>query len=146
MGGPLLHLGYEGRSLDDVVALLLEHHVATLVDVRLTSRSRKPSLSKTRLSAALAEAGVRYVHLPELGNPRDNRDGFRRGDPASRRAYAERLDRPAARHALTSILELLERGPVALFCVEQDPDTCHRLLVAQRLVAMRRAVHVVAVG
>ncbi|PPJ18215.1 hypothetical protein C5E45_10195 [Nocardia nova] len=43
--------------------LLAEAGVATVVDVRLTPISRKPGLSKTKLSAALAEAGIRYVHL-----------------------------------------------------------------------------------
>ncbi|MDR1430587.1 MAG: DUF488 domain-containing protein, partial [Propionibacteriaceae bacterium] len=51
-----------------------------LVDVRQTPISRKRGLSKTALGAALSEAGIDYIHLRELGNPRDNRDGYRQGD------------------------------------------------------------------
>ncbi|WP_258081414.1 DUF488 domain-containing protein [Nocardia nova] len=59
----LFTVGYEGRRADELVMLLAEAGVATVVDVRLTPISRKPGLSKTKLSAALAEAGIRYVHL-----------------------------------------------------------------------------------
>jgi hypothetical protein len=34
-------------------------------------------MSKRKLAAALGEAGIGYVHLPALGNPKDNREPFR---------------------------------------------------------------------
>ncbi|MCC3314739.1 DUF488 domain-containing protein [Nocardia africana] len=126
----LFTVGYEGRRADELVAILTEAGVATVVDVRLTPISRKPGLSKTKLSAALGQAGIRYVHLRELGNPRDNRDGFRVGDADARDRYAHVLESPEGADALHSVRTLMAQGPVALLCFEHDHTTCHRHMVA----------------
>ncbi|WP_063065103.1 DUF488 domain-containing protein [Nocardia violaceofusca] len=126
----LFTVGYEGRRADELVAILTEAGVATVVDVRLTPISRKPGLSKTKLSAALSQAGIRYVHLRELGNPRDNRDGFRVGDADARDRYASVLESPEGAEALHSVRTLMAQGPVALLCFEHDNATCHRQMVA----------------
>lgn len=52
--GTLVSIGYEGKAAGDLVAQLLNRGVRVLVDVRLTPLSRKPGLSKTKLSAALS--------------------------------------------------------------------------------------------
>ncbi|NKY89756.1 DUF488 domain-containing protein [Nocardia veterana] len=126
----LFTVGYEGRRADELITILAQAGVATVVDVRLTPISRKPGLSKTKLSAALAEAGIRYVHLKELGNPRDNRDGFRVGDADARDRYAHVLASPEGADALRSVRTLMAHGPVALLCFEHDHTTCHRQMVA----------------
>jgi len=77
--GGLVSVGYEGRTSEELLNTLVELGVTTLVDVRLTPLSRKPGLSKTRLSASSDAAGVRYIHLSALGNPKNNRDPFREG-------------------------------------------------------------------
>jgi uncharacterized protein (DUF488 family) len=106
----LISLGYEGRSVGDLVDDLRSQYVAILVDVRLTPLSRKPGMSKRKLAAALAEAGIDYVHLPALGNPKDNRELFRTGDPASRQRFRALLRDEIALQALDHITELLEGG------------------------------------
>ncbi|WP_245921423.1 DUF488 family protein [Nocardia nova] len=126
----LFTVGYEGRRADELVAILTEAGVATVVDVRLTPISRKPGLSKSKLSAALSQAGIGYVHLKELGNPRDNRDGFRVGDADARDRYAHVLASPEGAEALHSVRTLMAQGPVALLCFEHDHTTCHRQMVA----------------
>src|SRR5665647_729111 len=68
--------GYAGHSVDDLVAFAQTRGVHAVVDVRLNPVSRKRGFSKRLLAAALEDAGLAYVHLPALGNPRDNRDGF----------------------------------------------------------------------
>ena len=62
----LFSVGYEGRDLDEFVRLLRAHGVTVLLDVRLNAISRKPGFSKTRLTAALADAGIRYRHARAL--------------------------------------------------------------------------------
>jgi Protein of unknown function, DUF488 len=49
-------------------------------------------MSKRKLAAALADAGIDYMHLPALGNPKDNRQPFRTGDAASRQRFRARLN------------------------------------------------------
>ena len=130
----LVSVGYEGRDADELIKMVSEQGVRVLVDVRLTPLSRKKGLSKTKLSEALAAAGIEYVHHRELGNPKDNRDEFRRGSATSRDRYRRLLSEPAAAGALNHVSELLDEGVVALLCFERDHAQCHRGLVADALL------------
>jgi uncharacterized protein (DUF488 family) len=141
----LISLGYEGRSVSELVDELRRQSVAILVDVLLTPLSRKPGMSKRRLAAALGEAGIGYVHLPALGNPRDNRDAFRSGDPSSRQRFRSLLHDQGAVHALDHIAELLEGGAVAMLCFERSHEHCHRHLVAEAVLDTRPSVELVAI-
>jgi uncharacterized protein (DUF488 family) len=100
-----------------------------------------------RLQAALEEAGIGYEHQPELAPTtelrqlqyaEDDRQGVGKRSrselaPAYRERYtAEILDRAD----LSSLVASLPAdGAAALFCVERDPEACHRLLIAERLAA-----------
>jgi uncharacterized protein (DUF488 family) len=130
----LLTVGYEGRTAAELVDILTEAEVDVLVDVRLTPLSRKPGLSKRRLADALVAAGVEYLHLPALGNPRENRDGFRRGEPGSRDSFRLLLQTPQAQQALDELRTRVADDRVALLCFERDADCCHRQLVSEHLL------------
>jgi uncharacterized protein (DUF488 family) len=141
----LISLGYEGRSVVELVDDLRRQSVAILVDVRLTPLSRKPGMSKRKLAAALAEAGIDYVHLPALGNPRSNGEPFRTGDPASRERFRALLHDEIALRALDHIAGLLEDGAVAVLCFERSHEHCHRHLVAEAVLEVRPSVELVAI-
>ncbi|OBJ34103.1 DUF488 family protein [Mycolicibacter heraklionensis] len=143
--GTLVSIGYEGKTMGDLVAQLLEQDVHVLVDVRLTPLSRKPGLSKTKLSEALAAVGIGYVHHRALGNPKDNRAGFRAGEPESRARYHDVLNTAAASDALAHVCELLDGGVVALLCFEHDHAECHRDIVVHQLMKARPDAAVVHV-
>lgn len=129
--GVLYNVGYEGRSAEQLLDLLELSQVQVLVDVRLNPLSRKPGLSKTRLADALAAKGIEYVHEPLLGNPRDNRDGFSNGHLAQAKAvFAARLTN-GSRDALLRLVERARGGPVAMLCVESEPQRCHRQVIAE---------------
>src|ERR1700682_132806 len=67
-------VGYSGRSLDSFLAALADACVHCLIDVRFNPVSMyKPDFSKTNLQRHLAKVGVNYLHLPDLGVPRDIR-------------------------------------------------------------------------
>lgn len=126
----LITLGYEGRDLDEIVRLLREHGVEVLVDVRATPRSRKPGLSRTRLSEAVEATGITYRHEPRLGVPREEREAFRAGDPDAITRYRDRIagdDRETTHH----VAELARDRRVALLCYERDEQRCHRRLVVE---------------
>ncbi len=143
--GTLVSIGYEGKTVGDLVAQLLGQDVRVLVDVRLTPLSRKPGLSKTKLAAALRAAGIEYVHHRALGNPKDNRAGFRAGEPESLARYREVLDTTDASDALAHVCELLDGGAVALLCFEHDHAECHRNIVVDRVLETRPNAAVVHV-
>lgn len=126
----LYTVGYEGRDVDGFVALLQRHRLDELIDVRLTPSSRKPGFSKTRLSEALADAGIEYRHLGELGNPRENRDGFRRRQQAAFDTYRAHLGN-GSRHAVDAVVDAARQRSVVLLCFERDVTTCHRNIIVE---------------
>lgn len=133
----LVSIGYEGRSVDELVETLRSQGVACLVDVRLTPISRKAGMSKTALAQALNAAGIAYVHHRDLGNPKDNRDGYRAGQATSFDRFQRVLSTTAGRDALRHVSELLDGGAVALLCFERDHAQCHRHQVAEELAELR---------
>jgi len=126
----IVSAGYEGRSIEGFVQALTDSGVQTVADVRLNAISRKKGFSKTRLTAALAEAGIDYRHLSALGNPKDNRPPFWEGRPAEGQAAFRRLlaDDPAP-GALEELFTLAARQSVAVLCFEQDEERCHRKVI-----------------
>lgn len=126
----LYTVGYEGRDIDGFVTLLQRHRVDQLIDVRLTPSSRKPGFSKTRLSETLADAGIEYRHLRELGNPRENRDGFRRRQQAAFDTYRAYLGN-GSRQAVEVVVDAAQQRSVALLCFERDATTCHRHIIVE---------------
>jgi uncharacterized protein (DUF488 family) len=136
-------IGYEGLTLDAFVSKLRINSIQTLVDVRLNAISRKRGFSKRALSEALEAAGIAYVHLPALGNQRDNRAGYSelRTDLAVevRDRFREVLQSEEAVAVLQLVAELARDKNVALFCYEKDEQHCHReqVLEAVRLLVQR---------
>jgi uncharacterized protein (DUF488 family) len=129
-------VGYEYRTVDDLIEDLIKARVKTLVDVCLTPISRKTGLSKHRLAFRLQRVGIDYLHLPQLGNPRDNRAAFRRRDADAVARYLAVLKALEARTALAQLVDLTQRHDIALMCFEQNASECHRALVADALVEM----------
>lgn len=139
MEANIIGVGYEGLDSDALVSKLRLRGVRTVVDVRLNPISRKRGLSKTALRARLAEDKIGYEHLPSLGNPRDNREGFAEVDGGAardaREKFGELLSNEAAGEALSRVIELAAAGTVALLCFEQDETRCHREIVLMALRA-----------
>ena len=63
----LFTLGHSTRSIDDFLALLAEHRIARLVDVRTVPRSRhNPQFNRDLLPPALERAGIGSGRLYEI--------------------------------------------------------------------------------
>lgn len=121
-------LGYTGRKLDDLLGLLVSHDVRTLVDIRQNPVSMyRPELSKTNLKRAVEARGLLYTHLPELGVPRDIR--AKAIEAGTRDVIWQWYDQYVVSsylgYNLHRFLNTIEH-PVALMCVEIDPQECHR--------------------
>lgn len=133
----MIGVGYEGRVISDFVADLSAAGVAVLADVRELPLSRKPGFSKTALAEALRSAGIEYVHLRALGNPKPNRSGFA-GDPlelsGARERYRSSLRHEAARRALDELAALARENSVAVMCFEADQARCHRDVLLDELL------------
>jgi uncharacterized protein (DUF488 family) len=144
----LVTIGVYGFALEEFLAALRSADVRLLLDVRQRRGVRGPEYAwanSKRLQAALAGAGIAYEHRPELAPTtelrrlqytEDDRQGVGKRSrtklaPAYRERYiAEILDRAD----LDDVIDALpEQGAGALFCVERDPEACHRSLIAERL-------------
>lgn len=130
----LFTIGYERSSLSDFVATLQLSGIEVLADIRDRAQSRRPGFSKSALSEALSKADIRYVHLKELGDPKEGREAARRGDFVEfRRVFSNVMASDEANSAILQIAEMLKDSNVCLMCYERDVKTCHRKIVSDDL-------------
>ena len=129
----LFTVGYQGRSIEELVEVLRNAGVEMVLDVRAVAWSRRGAFSRKPLSAALEAAGFVYRHERMFGARRDPREAFRTsGDwEAYARAYQDVLVSNANLLELTR--DELEGRRVALLCLEADAGQCHRSLLASAL-------------
>jgi uncharacterized protein (DUF488 family) len=130
----LVTIGYEGATIDDFIETLRIAKIEQLVDVREIPNSRKKGFSKNGLSAALADVGIDYVHLPALGDPKPGRDAARAGDYKQfRKIFHNHLKTRKARDALSEAASIVSETRCCLLCFERAPQLCHRSIVAKKL-------------
>ncbi|NSC25469.1 DUF488 domain-containing protein [Streptomyces albus subsp. chlorinus] len=137
--------GFDGESY---LQRLRQADVRLLLDIRQRRGVRGPEYAwanSRRLQAALDEAGIAYEHHRELAPTTDLRqlqyaedDRLGVGKRSRRelaaeytRRYTSEILDPVDLEPIVSALP--SSGTAALFCVERDPEACHRSLVAQRL-------------
>jgi uncharacterized protein (DUF488 family) len=129
---------------------LRKAEVSLLADVRQRRGVRGAEYAwanSQRLQAALADAGISYVHVPELAPTTELRQLQYREDErqgVGKRSRSELAPEYVSRYT-SEILdradlgalagEMPAKGTTALLCVERDPEACHRSLIADRLEA-----------
>jgi len=131
----LATIGYEGRTLEAYLNILLQDGVTLLCDVRRNALSRKYGFSKSTLSKGCEGVGIRYEHLPELGI-----DSSQRKDLSTQESYDRLFDQyerdvlPRQTGTLGVISGWVASGErIALTCYEHLPSQCHRHCVAEAL-------------
>ncbi len=128
----LVTIGYEGKSIEAYLNLLLQDGVTLLCDVRRNPISRKYGFSKRVLASGCLRLGIRYEHMPQLGI-----ESSKRHNLSSQDDYNELFARysieylPRQKKELTMISTWIVSGErVALTCYEADVRQCHRGCVA----------------
>ena len=140
MTPPIATIGYEGATLDAVIARLRAAGVETLVDVRAVAASRRAGFSKTVLRESLEAAGIGYLHFRDLGTPKAGRDAARKGRIGEMRSiYAEQLATPEAEAAFARLETLCRERRAALLCFEAAAEGCHRRVLTERLASRLEA-------
>ena len=141
-------IGVYGWSLERWLEALGSAGVGLLIDVRQRRGVRGSEYvwaNAKRLEAALAAARIDYRHEPDLAPTtelrqvqyaEDDRQGVgkrnrqRLAEEYARRYTEERLDKVDLGPI---VAEMPDDASTALFCVERDPEACHRSLIADRL-------------
>jgi uncharacterized protein (DUF488 family) len=141
-------IGHGTRPVEELVEILREVGVCTVVDVRRFPGSRhNPQFNQQVLAARLAQERIAYRHAVELGGrlsgePGEDRFGCLR--VAAFRSYAARMGTESWQLALAAALA--EPGP-CLMCSETLWWRCHRRLIAELLHARgARVVHLLGPG
>ena len=121
-------LGYSGRSLQEILEVLLKSGVRSLIDIRTNPVSMyRPEFSKNNLKNALADRGISYDHRSQFGVPRDIR--AKALQTGSRQIIWDWYDRYVAEEYiginLHRFFNTIEH-PTVLMCSELDPTECHR--------------------
>jgi uncharacterized protein (DUF488 family) len=129
-------IGYMRRTIDDLIEVLHMAGVGCVVDIRFTPVSMyRPEFSKRNLETRLESEGIWYLHIPDLGVPRDIR-GLA-AEAGTRQAiwdwYDAEVAGPMIGKNLHSFLNATDGHPMALLCVELDPTACHRHRLALAL-------------
>jgi uncharacterized protein (DUF488 family) len=130
----LATIGYEAEPQAAVIDRLKAAGVQVVIDVRAIAASRRAGFSKTLLASSLADAGIEYVHLRQLGTPKAGRDAARKGHVGEMRAiFEDHLAEPAAQVELARATEIARDRKAALLCYEAEASGCHRAIVADRI-------------
>ena len=130
-------VGHGTRPIEELLTVLGDAGVRTLVDVRRYPGSRRhPQFGRDALAAGLATAGVAYRHDERLGGRRrpraDSPNSLWRNDQF--RGYADHMATPEFRRALAELLREAAARPTTVMCAEAVPWRCHRQLLADAVV------------
>lgn len=103
---------------------------------------RYPHFNKSELAKSLAAAGIRYVHMPELGGRRSaQKDSHNTGlRNASFRGYADYMETHSFRAGIDQLLEIARSSRTAIMCAEALWWRCHRSLISDYLTLKGVAV------
>jgi len=146
-------VGHSNRSWEEFAALLREHSIETLCDVRSWPGSRKyPHFERAALERLLGDEGIAYRWMgAPLGGRR--RKGLGPASPNKAiasvgfRNYADHMLSGEFRAALDELIALASASRTAVMCAEAVPERCHRRFLADALSARGvRVVHIVGRG
>ncbi len=128
-------IGHSTHTLELMIALLCQHKITAVCDVRSKPYSRmNPQFNREAFKQHLKIVGISYVFLgEELGARSADPSTYIRGKVQYERLA---LTQPFQR-GLSRIRDGMNRYRIALMCAERDPLTCHRsLLVARQLARL----------
>jgi uncharacterized protein (DUF488 family) len=134
----ILTVGHSTHEPEAFLDLLRGAGVALLVDVRRFPSSRRmPWFDAAELRGSLREAGIDYLHLPQLGGRRRPVPGSPNGGwPVGQfQGYADHMASAEFADGLERLVGLGRERRTAVMCAEAQWTRCHRRLLADALVA-----------
>ncbi len=128
-------VGYEGTTIDTFIDNLQTNRIDCILDIRALPLSRKPGFSKTKLAERLSLAGVQYIHMAELGTPKNIRDKLKSTRDYS--TFFKKMEKYLAgqRKAIELAHNYVMNSRCCLMCLERLADYCHRKIVAEKIKA-----------
>jgi uncharacterized protein (DUF488 family) len=138
-------IGYEGLTIDSFLNKLIANNITIVVDVRNNPQSMKYGFSKKSFKQHIENAGMKYIHIPELGIPSAMRKGL--GKSVSHKTLFKTYENkllPKQDIEIKQLINLTNRNErIAMVCFEANHHFCHRLTLIEHLQknkAFKRAV------
>lgn len=135
-GFVLCSIGYEGKSFEEYLNILITEDIKVLCDVRKNPISRKYGFSKKTLMNALDKLGIEYEHCPDLGIESQKRCKLE--TQADYDALFEEYENTTLKEGNRGIARLNallgSKQRIAVTCYEKLPQQCHRTRVAKAIL------------
>jgi len=133
-------VGHSTRALEEFLSLLRHHRIEVLVDIRTYPSSRRfPHFNQAALMDSLAEEGIDYLWLKELGGRRHGPPAEGSANPGLRspgfRNYADHMLSAEFRATVAQLRQTASACRLALMCAERLYWRCHRRLLCDYLTA-----------
>lgn len=143
-GATVYTIGYERRTGEELIDVLVDAGVEVLVDVRERAMSRRVDFRGEALRTRCEASGIDYLAMPGLGSTPALRDALKAsGDLDTFRAAFRRHSQEHQAKELRQLCGLVIERAAALICYEREHEECHRSIVAE-LVADKLDATVVA--
>jgi uncharacterized protein (DUF488 family) len=145
----MMTIGHSTLPIASFLHALSENDCKLLIDVRRYPGSRKyPQYGQDQLFASLNMQGINGVWREKLGGRRPAlKDSMNTGwRNESFRGYADYMQTSAFAEQIDWLMRLPDLGAVAIMCAEAVPWRCHRLLIADAVLAQGGAVEDVFVS
>ncbi len=141
IGNPptIFTIGHSTHPIEDFLALLGQHRIAILADVRSFPGSKRwPQFNQDALSASITRAGIEYLWMKNLGG---RRRGVRADSPHTAwehpafRSYADHTETAEFAAGLNELMSAAARARTAYMCSEGLWWRCHRRIISDHLTA-----------
>jgi len=143
---PVFTIGHSNLEMGKFVALLQQHAIEAVADVRSSPYSQHhPQFNRELLQKSLQEHEIAYVFLgQELGARRTERECYLEG----RADYGLIAQTPAFKRGIERVTQGAARMRLALMCAEKDPIDCHRCILVTPHLRRRglRVLHILSDG
>jgi uncharacterized protein (DUF488 family) len=129
-------IGHSNRTIEAFLELLRGNGIRAVADVRRFPGSRRyPHFGQEQFTGTLGDAGIEYVHVPELGGRRATRaDSINTAwRNAGFRGYADYLETAEFQTGIQRLLGLAQEKPAVIMCAEALWWQCHRGLISDWL-------------
>lgn len=123
-------IGHSKRSIEQFIRMLRAFDIQVLADVRSMPGSKVfPHFNQTDLSKALENAGVHYVHMPDLGG----RKKLQTDTDKPFGGYADHMQTDVFEKAINQLQEIAQKKRLVYMCAEANWWKCHRSFISEYL-------------
>lgn len=146
-------IGHSTHVIGEFITMLLTEKIEMVVDVRTIPRSRtNPQFNCDTLPIALAQHGIEYMHLTELGGLRGRQPSVEPSPNTfwrnvSFRNYADYALSDRFQAGLKHLKRFGESRRCVIMCAESLWWRCHRRIIADYLIlAGAKVIHIIGQG